>query len=585
MTRLFNDPSRFAAEALDGFVAANRDLVLRVPGGVIRNAPKEAGTVAVVVGGGSGHYPAFAGLVGRGLAHGAVIGNVFASPSATQVCSVARAASSGGGVLLSYGNYAGDVLNFTAALTQLRAEGIDCRAVIVTDDISSAPPGEAAKRRGVAGDLVVFKIASTAADQGRPLAEVARLAELANHRTRSFGVALAGCTLPGADAPLFTIPPGRMAVGLGVHGEPGVGEQDRPSADELAELLVTTLLSELPPGVAAPVGQRATVLLNGLGSIKYEELFVVYRHVDELLAAAGLEIVAPAVGELVTSFDMAGVSLTICWLTDELAELWCTPVDAPGFRRGAVAPSTTPTTTAGVPEETRAPVAAPPERTPAGSPASRAAARLVLAGLTAARRVVDDAADELGRIDAVAGDGDHGIGMSRGVNGAVVAATAALAAGAGAGTLLVRAADAWADNGGGTSGALWGVALRGAGAVIGDDEMPTADGVRAAVAAGLTDLMRVGGASLGDKTMLDTLAPFADALTEAVRSGRPLPDAWRHAAAVARSAAEATAGLVPKVGRARPLAERSLGTADPGAVSLALILTAVGDLVRPDQRS
>jgi dihydroxyacetone kinase len=330
MTRVGNDPPDFAREALEGLVAANRQLLRLVPGGVIRAEPAEPGAVAVIVGGGSGHYPAFAGLVGRGLAHGAVAGNIFASPSAQQACAVARKANRGGGVLFCYGNYSGDVLNFSAALERLADEGIEARQVLVTDDVSSAGADEISRRRGIAGGLVVFKIAGAAADRGDSLAEVIRLAELANERTRSFGVAFAGCTLPGAQDPLFTIPAGRMAVGMGIHGEPGIGEADLPRADELAGLLVSRLLSELPPGMRDPHGKSAVVLLNGLGSVKYEELFVLYRHVDELLGQAGVHIVEPEVGELVTSLDMAGVSLTISWLTAELADLWQAPAAAAG---------------------------------------------------------------------------------------------------------------------------------------------------------------------------------------------------------------------------------------------------------------
>src|SRR6478735_10842165 len=166
MTRLFNEPSAFADEMIEGFVASHGRWVRRVSGGVVRNTQSTPGTVALVIGGGSGHYPAFAGLVGQGLAHGAAMGNLFASPSAQQVYSVAKAASNGSGVLLGYGNYAGDVLHFTQAQERLRREGIDCRSIAVTDDVSSAPPAERAKRRGIAGDLTVFKVAAAAAEAG-----------------------------------------------------------------------------------------------------------------------------------------------------------------------------------------------------------------------------------------------------------------------------------------------------------------------------------------------------------------------------------------------------------------------------------
>ncbi|MFE6935972.1 dihydroxyacetone kinase family protein [Streptomyces sp. NPDC057699] len=573
MTRLSNDPAAFADEALEGFAAAHPRRVRQVPGGVVRATRTTPGQVAVVVGGGSGHYPAFSGLVGQGLAHGAAVGNVFASPSAHQVRQVARAAETGGGVLLAYGNYAGDVLHFGQAASLLAAEGIPTRTLGVTDDMSSASPDEAHKRRGVAGDLVVFKTAAAAAEAGQPLDEVTRIAELANARTRSFGVAFSGCTLPGADHPLFSVPEGRMAVGLGIHGEPGMGERPVPTADEAAELLVATVLGELPDGVVSARGQRAAVILNGLGSVKYEELFVVYRRVAQLLAEAGVEAVDPEVGELVTSFDMAGVSLTLCWLTDELEPLWTAPADAPAYRKGTVeaADLFVPDPSAEAAEET----------VPPATDESRAAARTALAALRVLKDTVDVHAEELGRIDAVAGDGDHGIGMQRGSTGAYEAAVRAETLGAGAETLLHRAADAWADRAGGTSGALWGVMLRAVGTALGDTERPTAPAVAAGVAQAAADVRELGKAEVGDKTMVDVLVPFSYALMSATEAGQPLATAWDTAAHSASAAAEATADLLPRMGRARPHAEKSLGTPDAGAHSLALIVRAVHGVFVP----
>ncbi|CAM5676591.1 Dihydroxyacetone kinase family protein OS=Streptomyces tendae OX=1932 GN=GUR47_05555 PE=4 SV=1 [Streptomyces tendae] len=436
----------------------------------------------------------------------------------------------------------------------------------VADDISSAGPDESAKRRGIAGDLPVFKAAAAAAEQGLPLREVLRVAERAGARTRSFGIAFSGCTLPGADHPLFTVPEARMAVGLGIHGEPGIGEEALPTADEAAlELLVDTLLKELPEDVAGPAGQRAAVILNGLGSVKYEELFVVYRKVAALLGDAGVEIVDPEVGELVTSFDMAGISLTLTWLDDRLEELWRAPADTPAYRKGALdAPE---------PDQDRTPVTAAAQdaaasaatAVPAASDASRRTAATVLAALDAAARVVDAHADELGRIDAVAGDGDHGIGMRRGSTAALRAATDAHGLGAGAGTVLTRAADAWADKAGGTSGALWGTILRSLGTALGDLDAPDAARVAEGVTAGPAPaaLRRLGGAETGDKTMVDVLVPFAGALAAATADGLNSTDAWDLAATTATAAAAGTADLLPRRGRARPHAEKSHSTRAP----------------------
>lgn len=566
MTRLFNEPAAFADEMIEGFVASHGRWVKRVSGGVVRNTKSTPGTVALVIGGGSGHYPAFAGLVGQGLAHGAAMGNLFASPSAQQVYNVAKAANNGGGVLLGYGNYAGDVLHFTHAEEKLRAEGIDCRSIAVTDDVSSAPLAERAKRRGIAGDLTVFKVAAAAAETGYSMDAVVDIAERANDRTRSFGVAFTGCTLPGADHPLFSVPEGRMAVGMGIHGEPGIDETDIPTADGLAELLVAKLLTEIPDGLAV-AGARVVPILNGLGSVKYEELFVVYRRVAQLLADAGLEAVDPQVGELVTSFDMAGTSLTLFWLDDELETLWNAPADAPAFRRGAVIAEAL--------EATDGEFAEAEAVIPDATEESRAGAARVLAALGAAKAVVEAHADELGRIDAIAGDGDHGIGMERGVRAAVEAATDAVARGAGAATALHFAADAWADKAGGTSGALWGMALRAVGDAVGDSKAPDAGAVAAGVAGAAAAIMDFGKAKPGDKTLVDVLVPFRDALASGVQAGKSLTEAWAAATVTAEQAAEDTAALLPLMGRARPHAEKSLGTPDAGAVSMALIIRAI----------
>ena len=334
MTQIFDNPADFADEALDGFVAANRGYVARVDGGVVRSTEVPAGQVALVVGGGSGHYPAFAGLVGPGLAAASACGNMFASPAAGQVYRVAKAANAGGGVLLSYGNYAGDVLHFGQAQLRLNAEGIETRTVLVTDDIASAPLDQIEKRRGIAGDLTVFKIAGAAAEAGLNLDDVERLAIRTNYRTRSLGVAFDGCTLPGADAPLFSVPAGQMSLGLGIHGEPGISEHPMPTASELAELLVSRLLADKPHDA----GSRVVAIVNGLGTVKYDELFLLFGKIEKLLLAAGLTVVEPECGELVTSLDMSGLSLTLLWLDDELEQYWAAPADTPAFRKGNMAP-------------------------------------------------------------------------------------------------------------------------------------------------------------------------------------------------------------------------------------------------------
>ena len=561
MTRLSNDPADFVAQSLAGFAAAHADLVRAVDGGVVRRAPLEHGNVAVVVGGGSGHYPGFAGVVGAGIAAGAVCGNIFTSPSAAQAYRVAKAAERGGGVIFSFGNYAGDVLHFGEAVERLREEGIDARIVLVTDDIASAPQNEIERRRGIAGDFPVFKIAGAAAERGDSIDEVERLARKANHRTRSLGVAYSGCTFPGATEPLFTVPEGMMSIGLGIHGEPGIRDVPRGTSAELAETLVTALLEDVPEDR----GDRAAVIINGLGTVKYEELFVLYGDVAQRLTAAGIEIVEPEVGELVTSLDMGGVSLTLVWLDGELDELWHAPAYTPGYRKGGVAPVAAGAESADeeILERAHAVVAA--------EPASQDRARIAVRYLEAVRDVLHDNEELLGRIDAFAGDGDHGVGMRVGIDAAVAAADPV----EGLAGMLAAAGDAWSDQAGGTSGALWGSVLRALGRALDTEDAP----IGSAGTIALETVTGRGGATVGDKTMVDALDPFARVLAERSAAGDDVAEALYAAAEAATRAAEETASLRPKLGRARPLAEKSIGHPDAGATSLALIATTIAQTV------
>lgn len=562
MTKIVDDPETFAASALAGFSRVYGRYVRLVRGGVVRSTAVPQGKVSVIVGGGSGHYPAFAGYVGPGMADAAVAGEIFASPSTAAVARVCRNADYGGGILLGFGNYAGDVLNFGVAAERLRAEGIDVRIVTVTDDVASAPADQHLRRRGIAGDFVVFKVAGAAAEAGLDLDAVERATRHANDRTFSFGVAFGGCTLPGATEPLFTVPRGMMALGLGIHGEPGIRDAEIVPARALAELLVDTILAERPAGA-----RRAAVLLNGLGATKYEELFVLWGAVETLLQAAGVDIVAPEVGEYVTSLDMQGCSLTILWLDEELERYWLAPCDTPVFRRGETFHTEPAVVRAGAEDE--APVFGPT------SSASRESARCLAGILDAMVSALSEAEAELGRIDAFAGDGDHGQGMRRGATAAREAIHQAVAAGAGARSALAVAGDAWADRAGGTSGAVWGLLLRSWSSAFSDDAaFEDADVIRGARAA-LDDVMRLGGATPGDKTLVDAFVPFVAALETAKADGLSLKDAWQKASATCRQAAEATAPLSPRLGRARPLAERSIGHPDAGAVSLALIAATI----------
>lgn len=560
MTKLYNDPAEFADDQLEGFLDVYSDRLVGVPGGVISLPPKEP-QVAVIVGGGSGHYPAFAGLVGPGFATGAVVGNIFTSPSAAHVYSVAKAADQGKGVVLTFGNYAGDNMNFGIAAQMLNAEGIDTRIVVVKDDIASAPEFE--NRRGIAGDFTVFKAMGAAAAAGKSLDEVERLGNLANERTRTMGVAFSGCTMHGASEPLFSVAEGQMGVGLGIHGEPGIRDEAQPSAVELATLLTKAVLADAPENP----GKRIGVIVNGLDVTKYEELFLLYRTVAPQLREAGYEIVDPEVGELVASLDMGGVSLTVFWLDEELEELWTADAYACAYRKQKAPLNFI--------EKTYTAKAATVDAESIVD-ASPAAAELASKVRDAAHAVADlmrEQENYLGEIDSFAGDGDHGRGMVRGSD-AAVKAIADAPENAGPSQLLKLAGRAWAMQAGGTSGVLWGASLEAAANTLTDDaESYSPEQAPVAVKAFADSMVTLGGARMGDKTLLDSLLPFSKALSD---SSAELRIAWAEAAEVAQHSAKETAALSPKKGRARPLAEKSVGHPDPGAVSMGMILELVG---------
>lgn len=325
--KLINDPFDAVDEALEGFVAAHAAMVaLAEPRVVIRRAAA-VDKVGLVVGGGSGHEPAFAGYVGSGMADAAACGNLFASPPPNVVLAAIRAAHRGRGVLMAYGNYAGDVMNFGLAAQLAAAEGIEVREIRVSDDVASAPKSESGKRRGIAGDIIVFKCAGAAAEQGLSLAEVERVAIKANAATRSMGVALSPCEVPGAGGPTFELPDDQMEIGMGVHGEPGIRRGPLQSADEVARTLVDEILAD----VDAPGNGDVALLVNGLGATSHLDQYILYRGARKVLEGNGMRVVRSYVGEFITSLEMAGASVTVTMLDDELLTLLDAPASTPKF--------------------------------------------------------------------------------------------------------------------------------------------------------------------------------------------------------------------------------------------------------------
>ncbi|MGG1312024.1 dihydroxyacetone kinase subunit DhaK [Cohnella laeviribosi] len=330
MKKLINHPAAVVEEMLEGFVAAHSRYVRQLPHNkrsIVSTNTVRPGKVGVICGGGSGHEPSFLGLIGKGMVDGVPVGNIFASPPPDPILEVTRAVDAGAGVIYLYGNYAGDCMNFDMAAELAGMEGIRVETVRITDDVASAPKSEEDRRRGIAGDFLVFKVAGAAADQGYSLDEVVRVTSKANQVTRTMGVALSPCFNPQTGRPSFELGPDEMEIGLGIHGEPGVQKGKIKPADEVAGELLDRILADMP----LSRGDRAVVLVNGLGSTTYMELFIMYRRTAQILAEKGVEIHRSYVGEYVTSLEMGGCSITLMKVDDELARLMDHPADCPMF--------------------------------------------------------------------------------------------------------------------------------------------------------------------------------------------------------------------------------------------------------------
>ena len=329
MQKLINDPDAFVDELLEGVLAAHPDRLRTAgdPRAIVRADAPVLGKVGIATGGGSGHLPVFMGYVGQGLADGVAVGNVFASPSADQMLEVTRAVNGGKGVLHLYGNYGGDTMNFGLAAELAAAEGIEVRTVLGADDVASAPRGQESRRRGIAGIFFLYKVAGACADERADLATVESVTSRAGAALRSMGVALSPCTVPAAGRPTFSLPEGEMEIGMGIHGEPGVRRGPLEPVDQIVDALLDAILDDLPHAS----GDQVDVLVNGLGATPIEELYIAYRRVAQRLSGAGLTVRRPWIGEFATSLEMAGMSISIMRMDDELARLMDAPASSPLF--------------------------------------------------------------------------------------------------------------------------------------------------------------------------------------------------------------------------------------------------------------
>lgn len=330
MKKFINDPSGFVDETVEGIIAAYGDKLTlynndkRV---VVTNLPRKEGKVGIVTGGGSGHLPLFLGYVGQGMCDACAVGNVFASPAYSKMADCIRFADQGAGVLCLYGNYGGDKMNFNQAIEDVEFDDIKCTSVRGCDDVASAPKGEEDKRRGVAGIVYAYKCAGAAAEQGKNLEEVTAIAQKVVNNVRTMGVATSPCIVPEAGKPTFQIAEDEVEIGMGIHGEKGISIDKMMPADKLTDLLVGKILDDMPLNN----GDEVSVLINGLGATPYEEQFIIYRRVAQILDGIGVKVFMPHISEFATSMEMSGFSISILKLDDELKELLKYPALTPFY--------------------------------------------------------------------------------------------------------------------------------------------------------------------------------------------------------------------------------------------------------------
>jgi dihydroxyacetone kinase len=331
MKKMINAPERVVDEMIDGILKAypyHFKKVASVARGarslVLANAPIK-GKVGIATGGGSGHLPLFLGYLGKGLADGVAIGDVFSSPSAQEMLAVTKAINGDAGVLYLYGNYGGDVMNFDMAAEMAEDEGIHVLTSLGADDVASAPPTEKEVRRGVAGIFYAYKSAGAKAAEMASLDEVKRVADKAGANTRTMGVALSSCTIPAVGKPTFAIGEDQMEIGMGIHGEQGIDRGQLKTADEIANVMLIKVLEDLP----FKTNDEVSVLINGLGATAPSELFILYRKVHDMLEQLGIKIYKPFIGEYATSMEMKGASISLIRLDSELKSLLDAPCHSP----------------------------------------------------------------------------------------------------------------------------------------------------------------------------------------------------------------------------------------------------------------
>lgn len=605
MKKIMKTPETFVYDMCHGLAKAHPELEFVEKFKIVKKKDIDADKVSLISGGGSGHEPAHAGFVGKGMLDCAVCGDVFASPSQIQVYNAIKECATDKGVLLIIKNYSGDCMNFNSAADLAREEdGIKVDAVYVNDDIAVKDSLYTVGRRGVAGTVFVHKIAGAAAERGKELDEVKRLANKTIDNVRSFGFAFTSCTPPAKGTPIFDIGDDEMEWGVGIHGEPGRKTEKVATADILAQRIVEDLIEDLK----LKKGEDVALLINGFGATPLMELYLLNNYVSDELAKAGIAIHKTLVGNYMTSIDMAGASVSVLRVDDELKSYLDFPVSAPALTWGGAMDEQAEAAVEAMKAISKALGVTPAENIAkaedkkSNAKASKAVKKAVQydvkgtakVGTTintaAFVKIVDKMADviienEVPFCDAdKMGDGDFGMSIAKGFR--QLKKDWATRDKANIGAFLKSCSEIIMEFCGGASGPIWGSAFRYAGKAVDGKEEITLSDLAELFQAANTGVYETGkksfgkGAVVGDKTLVDALKPCADALSKAALDGDKLLDAIDKGAKAAVAGAESTKAVVATLGRAGTVGEKSIGYPDAGAYGLGVIFTELAKYVK-----
>ncbi len=597
MKKIMNTPESFVYDMCHGLAAAHPELEFVEKFKIVKKKEINDEKVSLISGGGSGHEPAHAGFVGKGMLDAAVCGDVFASPSQVQVYNAIKKCATDKGVLLIIKNYSGDCMNFNNAMSDAQEDGIKVDAVYVNDDIAVKDSLYTVGRRGVAGTVLVHKCAGAAAEQGKELEEVKRVANKVIDNVRSFGFAFTSCTVPAAGHPTFEIGDDEMEFGVGIHGEPGrfrekIDYSKGTFSDDLARRIVTDLEEDLK----LKKGEDVVLLINGFGGSPMQELYILNNSVTKALSADGINIHRTIVGNYMTSIDMAGASITVLRVDDELKSLIDYPVSTPALTWGAAMNEQAAAALEAIQAIGKAlgyaPAASEPKKAKKAASLEEEDKNAVYEvvgepkigetiNTPAFVKIVEKMADivienEVPFCEAdQMGDGDFGMSIAKGFK--QLKADWATRKKGDIGEFLVSCSEIIKEYCGGASGPIWGSAFKYAGkAMLGKQEVNLTDiaflfmeANRGVYETGKKSFGK--GADIGDKTLVDALKPCALALTKAAEEGKKLIKGLELGAKAAHEGAEATKTVVARLGRAGTVGERSIGFPDAGAHGLDVI--------------